>query len=113
MTKKEYLKLLVDTSAAGKFPAGDDEACLYRDDQGRRCAIGVALPDDHPLCVNRNSQPVGRVWDHVREYLPPDLTRVEAWMIQSAHDRQTRKVSDGMNWDHDKFVKDVTAILGE
>ncbi len=49
MTKREFLKLLLDTAEAGKFPAQspEDRVCVYRSSSGRRCPVGLLIPDEN------------------------------------------------------------------
>lgn len=45
MTKQEYYDLLVRCAGDGTFPAKQFGQCCYRTKDGRKCAIGLLIPD--------------------------------------------------------------------
>lgn len=62
---------------------GPTPACQYRDDSGRPCVIGAAIPDDHPgLAEFNESVPVdGLTMWHIQLQDVPTLRR-----LQGLHD---------------------------
>ena len=62
MTRQEIFDKVVAHFAVQRAPAVDDEgACLYRTDDGRKCAVGALIPDDayDPKC---ESTPIDRLF---------------------------------------------------
>lgn len=112
MTRQEYFERLRDLSAAGKFPCANasNTVCRYRSEDGRGCALGIALPDDVARALDERvlsgvSNPY--VWKQVRPFLPPDMTHDAAVLLQNAHDKQRHYDK----WDHDRFVEEAAKIL--
>lgn len=111
MTRQEYFERLRDLSAAGKFPCvkANNTVCLYRSEDGRGCAIGIALPDDVARALDEcvlSSVSRSYVWEQVRPFLPPDMTHDAAVALQKAHDKHLND-----KWDHDRFVEEAAKIL--
>lgn len=114
MTKEEYKALLIHTSATGGFPArgGLFNRCMYRTDDGKKCAAGLLIPDEcytpqiEGLCINsfcdeiRNPATV-----LVARHLPEGVTLFQVHELQQAHDSRSQA------WDHERFVADVNRIL--
>ena len=103
MTKQEYKKLLIDTSAAGMFPSVRDGQCAYRGDDGRKCAIGVAIPDSvyDPSVEGWGIPDVIYIIDVI------GVTKKELSKCQYAHD--TLSIT---GWNHEAFVRNIESILG-
>lgn len=105
MTKREYFELLVKTSEAGGFPSvamcvslcGSKLRCLYRGPDGRKCAVGLLIPDDK-FDPAINSDAVYDVIDRVD--VPEGMSEGDLNDCQKAHDALARE----REWPHDDFV---------
>jgi len=106
LTLAAYEELLLKTSLAGRFPAREGKACLYRMADGRGCAIGVALPNDVAAkCETLGSMNADSAWAEARPYLPAELSREMASDIQVYHDSQLGA------WDHNKFAARIRWVF--
>lgn len=110
MTKQEYFGLLVETSRAGGFPSAvpDDESeggafCLYRGPDGRRCAVGLLIPDDRytPRMEDLGAGQLLQEFPALGAAVPAGLTGPDLEAVQAVHDAFAR---DGGPWPHDRFV---------
>lgn len=109
MMKQEYLELLIKTSAEGGFPAIDyDGVCSYRAPDGRRCAVGLVIPDD----VYSEDMEGDNVLDISDDYdlgeLVEGVNLMQLHGLQKSHD----SLASQETWDHNKFVASVREILG-
>lgn len=82
--------------------------CLYRAPDGRKCAVGLLIPDD------RYCAPLEHCGAHsylVQEaligHIPDGVTHEHLLILQGLHDSMGRS---GV-WAHDKFVSGVHEIL--
>lgn len=66
MTRQEIFDKVVDRLFDGTGQAIKNLACSYFDDRGRKCAVGIFIPDGHPA-----QKYVGNVEELLRTY--PDL----------------------------------------
>lgn len=103
LSVQTYYDLLVRTSREGGFPAVDGkQSCRYRMDDGRRCAVGWAIPDEA-----YSPSIEGKVVDH--DEMPAEvLNAIEAAVpgLGLADFAQIQRLHDGMrhDWDHSRFV---------
>jgi hypothetical protein len=113
VTKREYFDLLVQTSAAGKFPAGDLAGCYYRVPEGvtscgDRCAVGVLIPDEVYCQSFEEAGPVNSLFEtysDLEQFIPEGLTTEDLRRIQVRHDRHSSRP-----WNHDRFVQELLAL---
>ena len=111
LTKQEYYDLLVTTSRNGGFPAVrvDDYCfnnCVYRGGDGRKCAVGLIMPDDR-----YKKELEGTTASHVckvcgTDWVPKGITAEDLENIQSAHDN----LSNG-DWRHIDFVTELDQLV--
>lgn len=87
MTKREYYDLLVKSCDDGTFPSGDRDGCHYRAPGGKKCAVGVLIPDD-----------VWRSWHESAKYLNN----------LSVYDLDNRLKQCGVFFDFNKVVDGLT-----
>lgn len=120
MTKLEYRDLLVATSLAGGFPAVEKEpdgrvACRYRTSTGKRCAVGLILPDaNYAAALEGKGVFVVQGWKEPEKYdqvnravgePPAGMTWADLQRVQREHDfLATPCVYAGHAWPHDAFV---------
>lgn len=127
LTKAEYRQLICDTSLAGKFPAVEspDEhgaACRYRNYEGKKCFVGLLIPDDKYLPLMDDG--LGNVEELLSEY--PDCLEIPTGMnlqqlldIQKVHDNHVAPgncvVRSKINrtWDHKNMMSLVDEILNK
>jgi len=107
-TALEYFDLLVKTSAEGQFPAGvpDTRLCFYRMDNGRRCPVGLILPDElyRPEFDMKGGNTAEQIAQRVgHDWLPNGTNVNDLNKIQSIHDSLTE-----WGWDHAQWVKSLT-----
>lgn len=105
MTKQEYFDLLVATSKAGGFPSVDDEGCVYRGENGRKCAVGLLIPDEkyvpsmeRKIVTNRFTNKPTRLFENA-VCVPDGMTWLDLTKVQIVHDDY-----EGSTWDHADFV---------
>lgn len=112
MTKKEYYDLLVETSAAGGFPSveADSGHCKYRGPNGKKCAVGLLIPDE--LYDPRMDNPGGASdvltvatrYPKVAAVFPDGMTASDLKSVQEVHD------SISYGWAHGVFVERLNAL---
>ena len=122
MTKWKYYDLLVKTSAEGGFPSHDLANCRYRDLNGRRCAIGLLIPDDRYQSTIEGCSVYLLGIHHtnlLQDITPEGVFREDLEAIQKIHDfRVGEWVVDGDDesewvdkpWDHTAFVAGLDAL---
>lgn len=117
MTKREYFDLLVKTSAEGGFPAllptkcyDDGNAsvrCAYRGEGGRRCAVGLILPDDL-YEEGFENKPSEHLPPTVLEAITPEgMTWGDLRRVQYKHDREAQTFAA---WSHERFTQSLLAM---
>ena len=106
MNAHEYYDLLVKTSLEGGFPAIENYQCGYRTASGRRCAVGLILPDslyspdmEGELCLEV-CKTAGTDW------LPDGVRYEDLAKIQDIHDTKSSR----QPWDHHRFVAELAAV---
>ena len=109
MTKLEYYELLVKTSLEGGFPArvseGMASVCKYRCEDGKKCAIGLIMPDGF-YRPDMEGRAVNRVTGHtIPDWFPEGVDMDQVMEIQAAHDGMT------IIWRHERFVGLLKNIL--
>lgn len=113
LTKQQYLDLLVTTSKQGGFPAvSEREECAYRSDDGKRCAVGLILPDAFYDSHNLEGSTVVDIADEfpeVEEFFPAGLAVKDMREIQNCHDTIAQGIDYRINrvWSHDRFVYEL------
>lgn len=112
MTKAEFKEKLIEVSAAGGFPARSPEGgCQYRTADGRKCAVGVTIPDGE----YRREMECGTALDLYMKF--PDLTRYipegmsvgDMDEVQGVHDMLAVTMA-GREWPHAKFAEMIAAL---
>lgn len=113
MTKLEYLNLLETTSASGLFPSRDDQhaTCRYRDSRGRKCAVGLLIPDEK-YDSTIEAKHAGAAYEMCPFDLPEGVTIDQLMLVQDAHDLHARLMDDGSSWNHNGFMDNVKIQLG-
>ncbi len=113
MTRQEYRDLLITKSNAGEFPAGkydeelDQFLCSYRAENGRRCVVGLIIPDDRydPEIEGSNMKTL-KVVKCID--FPDGVTQIDLEELQHLHDN----LSNENPWPTEKFNTRVCEILG-
>jgi hypothetical protein len=114
LTKHQYYDLLVQTSASGGFPSIERRVCRYRGNDGRRCAVGLIIPDDEykqeweglGLEAGVDSDTEEELYCCVSNHLPVGLSLDNLADVQNAHDTQAFEPE----WNHGKFVKKLNGM---
>lgn len=120
MTIQEYHDLLVKSATDGTFPSyrvrsDGDIDCLYRGEEGRRCAVGVLIPDE---LYDPSYESTG-AWslpDPLLETILPDgMTASDLELIQEAHDNCVSwwngfGKSVLQSWDPDDFIARIDEL---
>jgi hypothetical protein len=100
MTARDYFELLCHTSRRGGFPAYEPGigGCRNRTSDGRKCAVGVLIPDEK---YNSACEVLGPTLLAEEGYLeiPAGLTAYELLQIRSCHDAHP------VPWHHEAFVE--------
>jgi hypothetical protein len=112
VTKREYYDLLVKTSLEGGFPAMDGFSCAYRAESGRRCALGVIIPDEH---YRPQMESAGNIYGLSQKgfvtesepWFPEGVTFQDLYEVQDAHDGLS---STTHPWDHEQFVRKLSRL---
>jgi hypothetical protein len=108
---REYFDLLCRTSRAGGFPATEPNypgsiKCRYRTSDGKKCAIGLIIPDDKYI---PEAEGASSLWCQRMGLfdVPEGLTTNDMIRIQFAHDDITKATGTEFSppWPHDRFVK--------
>jgi hypothetical protein len=112
MTKQQYYDLLVETSRSGGFPSvGVHDKCVYRGDNGRKCAVGLLIPDDEYSERWDKDECTGLTCGEecprgllacVKRHIPEGMKLEDLEDCQSAHDMNTDL---NKPWNHAGFVK--------
>ncbi len=105
-TKREYLDLLLKSADDGTFPStsGSFDACLYRGPNGKKCAIGILIPDDKydPEFENASTSSVIAAAGIVVD----GLKNMDFYDIQRTHDNLAyRKI-----WNAEGFKTAIKAL---
>lgn len=118
MNKYEYFRLLVETSKNGGFPAVKKNEltgkykCCYRTDDGKKCAIGLIIPEEK-YNVDFEDRPYRYLvqTDCFNAYIE-DVTTNQLDKIQTLHDQILSEYNTVvLEWNHQYFVKGLKDIL--
>ena len=109
MTKDEYKDLLIKTSEAGHFPAmgrvNNGVTCMYLTPEGRKCAIGILLPDGHDAQKARVSAAfLFDDYPDLKQFIPEGMMVRDLLNIQQVHDHVALMRKE---WDHNEFVNRI------
>ena len=118
MNKFEYKKLLIDSSARGVFPSATSTGyCQYRGDNGRKCAVGLILPDEIfnvvDECGDANSLiETCEAGGLSLSWIPEGITPDDLQIIQGIHDDAVVKMRNNncKIWPHDEFVGEIESL---
>jgi hypothetical protein len=126
MTKSEYYRLLVETSKGGGFPAYNQtqRVCVYRSPDGKRCAVGLLIPDDkyvRDMDAAGNALDLFAAFPGLQSVIPEGLSKRDLFDIQGCHDQlrpgadkpwgcETDEEYSSYRWDHDQFVRMLDAL---
>jgi len=118
VTKHEYRDLLIATSAAGLFPSVNKAGtCMYRSGDGRRCAVGLLIPDDvYKKSMDwKGGMSATRVMTRYEIAVPEGMTMAEVVKVQVLHDTlaATTVLPFHAKWDHEEFAEEVAQIIGD
>lgn len=111
MTDVEFLKLALDTSRNGGFPATNKYGrCQYLTEDGRKCAVGLVIPDGHPAQAEECAAVVlyERHPDLV-ERIPKGMNVADMTTLQGIHDY----LSPASRWNHSRFVELICKRMPE
>lgn len=92
MTKREYYDLLLRSCDDGTFPTYNNGGCYYRAPGGKKCAVGVLIPDEIAAVANgatvfnldKELRAVGTPFDF--DGLVEGLKIDDLRSVQNAHD---------------------------
>lgn len=108
ISKKEYLELLQRSALDGIFPAydRDERACQYLTSDGRKCAVGVLIPNKLCLSKYNNYLMEKLVGKHgpFRPYIPEGLDSEDLVQIQATHDNLA------LVWSGIDFIRSVRKL---
>jgi len=111
VTTKEYFNLLIETSESGGFPAiTKGNKCAYRGEGGRRCAVGIIMPD-HVYKESMEGAPASNMfekgivdWSWLPMKNGVTILASDLNSIQEVHDMQVKNTWSRIGvWDPDKF----------
>lgn len=105
--KAAFKAELLRRNSAGLFPSSVGDECLYRGPKGRRCPVGVLIPD-RKYTAGIEGATVANDALFSRVTLPPGVTREHLDQLQHLHD----VLSDAPKWPKRKFAQGVKEILG-
>ena len=116
MTKHEFKQHILGLSAEGRFPAVNvaENACAYLTPDGRKCVVGVTIPDGHPAqSVFMDAGRLYDTWPELRQHIPEGLTLRDMQRLQDAHDAQVIYENCKLvhTWNHDEFALEVERIF--
>jgi hypothetical protein len=124
MTRREYYDLLVRTSLEGGFPSVDltqigpgNNGCSYRTPDGKRCAVGVLIPDWR-YGPGMEGKLAGDLINEfsLEDIIPDGMDVGQLHQVQNVHDTLAYEVDDTTNryvprkWDHGRFVADLNEL---
>ncbi len=105
MTKQEYYDLLMRSAGDGTFPSVDAEGtCLYRGPNGKKCAIGVLIPDEK-YTPHLEGQRAVEVLHLCGTSAPAGIEWYDLCKIQRDHDGLARAC-----WHADSFVASMNSL---
>ena len=110
MTANKFKELIIKTSAEGGFPAVDNNglSCVYLSDCGRKCVVGLTIPNGHPGQYCQGSvHTLYEKYPDLKEHIPGGLGIDIMSELQGVHDN----LSLSTNWNHESFVERVTEIF--
>lgn len=90
MTAQEYYELLVNAVYDGVMPSDEKNECLYRGPEGKKCAIGLLIPDED-YSPSFELQAVDELPQPLLDAITPEgLSIQDLVKIQYAHDALVR-----------------------
>lgn len=104
MNAQEYYNLLVKTSKEGGFPAKENGEPKYFCKDGRRCPVGLIIPDNIKIKEVDGSNTAYALFDIIETWFPEGMNVYDLQDIQDIHDEQ------GKEWSHEGFVKDLNKL---
>lgn len=107
LTALQYLRLLEKTSLNGGFPANEGDACTYRTKDGKKCAVGLIMPDKYWI-PGRNTSCIKDIHDEcsLDKWIPKGIDLDDLADIQFTHDDLTNLFDrTKKEWDHSLFMK--------
>ena len=117
MSKYEFKRLILNLSATGGFPAVNiqDKLCSYLTPEGRKCVVGVTIPDGHPgQNARMDSHDLYKTWPELANTIPEGLSPFDMRTLQKAHD----DISTGLDnypspnrWNHELFAAKVEEVI--
>ena len=120
MTLLEYKNLLLKTSLEGGFPAvkvDEPISCSYLTAEGRKCAVGLLIPDGHDAQKARGDvAAILHDYPDLQGHMPEGSNMRLLLLIQRTHDFNTRVLFGGTKrtqWNHESFSRDIERIFKE
>lgn len=102
MTRQEYLDLLVKTSREGGFPSVGASYCRYRGECGRKCVVGLLIPDEK-YCPKMEFMSASNLLAQFPGSvdIPEGLSSRDLYGVQKQHDNFAFQDA----WSHHAFVE--------
>lgn len=106
MTKQQYFDLIMDCNNKGLFPAVGSLGCAYRGEDGRKCVIGLLIPD-----CEYEPDLEGKIVDQLFEQyeldyiIPSGMTKTQLYNLQYYHDGAVS------NWNKEVFARRVREVF--
>lgn len=111
MTNQEYLEMLVRAAHDGTFPSLNEtrRECRYRNQEGKRCAIGLIIPDEvyAPAWEGETVHGLPQILRTLLKILLPDMTADELQSVQLLHDQHAMGKE---GWNTEQFITDLRQL---
>lgn len=111
MNEAEFFKLLLDTSRNGGFPATNEYGgCQYLTEDGRKCAVGLVIPDGHPAQIEGcSARSLYERYPDLVERIPKGMNVADMTTLQGIHDY----LSPASRWNHKRFAELICERMPE
>ncbi|MBC96432.1 MAG: hypothetical protein CME63_01675 [Halobacteriovoraceae bacterium] len=107
MSHLEIVKEVLHEKFKGKSVNPDNNGCLYRNENGKRCVVGCFIPDDSPIFDNHNQDEAIVIEDWgLANRMPLTMKGLQKW--QEIHD--TLDQSKSVNEQRDILINAYTEL---
>jgi len=105
MTRQEYFDLCKKSAVDGTFPSilNNVEGCVYRGPEGKRCIVGLLIPEDK-YDPGIEESTLRTILDAGRIEMPEGLVLRDLESLQILHDRYA---VDDTGWKSEAFINDL------